>query len=74
MPNILLSPGPPINLIANQVYVLPPRACYYAITGTAPTASVDGTNYAALPAAPGPLVANFIKSAAADTFVTLKRV
>jgi hypothetical protein len=72
--NTLLTIGAPINLVANQVYALPPSACYYAVVGTAPTVSVDGSTYAAPPAAPGPLVSGFIKSSAADTIITLKRL
>jgi hypothetical protein len=63
--------GPAALLVQNQVYALPARACYLQSVGTAPTVSVDGTTFVAVPAA-GPLAYTFIRSTGTDTQVVLK--
>lgn len=63
----------PAKTLANGVtYALPARYSKIVVVGTAPTVSVDGVTFVALPA-DNLLAYNFIKSGAADTQVVLKR-
>lgn len=68
-----LNIGPTYTLASATTYALPSKACYTYVQGTAPTISNDNSTFAAIPAT-GIVTAQFIKSAAADTIISLKAV
>lgn len=68
-----LTIGPAHELVQNQVYALPAKACYIVAQGTAPQQSNDGSTFAALPD-DNIVAGQFIKSTGTDTIISLKAV
>lgn len=68
----LLRLGPVTLLVQNQIYALPARAHYINSVGTAPTVSVDGTTFVAVPATGVASAYAFIRSTGTDTQVVIK--
>lgn len=75
MPTELLSIGPAITLVQNQVYALPARRVLARSTGAIET-SQDGTTFAAVTLTnnQAELAAVFIRSTGANNIVTLKAI
>jgi len=71
MPTETILIGPAILLVEDQIYALPPRACYIFAQGTAPEISNDGVSFSALPSN-DVVAAQFIRSTGTDSIVSLK--
>lgn len=75
MPTTMLTTGPPHTLVQNQTYAMPARLVYLHGQGSGFEVSNDGTTWQAVTLVVGqpfPVAAQFVRSTAVGSIVSLK--